>query len=81
MIGVVGRFARKNLMVDPEAVRDLARRRGTSESAAVRDAVDSALATQDMVAALQRLHELGAFTDFDLAETGGRPAASRARKT
>lgn len=59
------RLMRKNLIVDADALRDLARERGTSESAAVRDAVSSALAAQEMVAALKGLHELGAFADFE----------------
>jgi len=61
----MARLVRKNLMVDPEALRELARERGTSESEAVRDAVAFALAAQEMVAALKGLHTLGAFTDFE----------------
>jgi hypothetical protein len=61
----MARLQRKNLMVDPEAVRDLAQQRGTSESAAVREAVEFALAASEMVAALKGLHDLGAFTDFE----------------
>lgn len=55
------RLVHKTLMVDPDAVRDLARQRGTSESAAVREAVASALAAHEMVAALKDLHDMGAF--------------------
>jgi len=58
-------LVRKNLMVDPEALRTLARERGTSESEAVRDAVAFALASQEMVAALKGLHDVGAFADFE----------------
>ena len=58
-------LVRKNLMVDAESLRSLAHERGTSESAAVRDAVALALATQDMVAAIKGLHEIGAFADFE----------------
>lgn len=61
----MARWARKNLMVDPDAIRQLAQQRGTSESEAVREAVDVALATQEMVAALQGLHQLGAFADSE----------------
>jgi hypothetical protein len=63
---------RKNLMVDAEALRELARERGTSESEAVRDAVTYALAAQEMVAAIKGLHAVGAFADFE--EVYGRPA-------
>jgi hypothetical protein len=66
----MGRLMRKNLVVDGEKVRELARRRGTSESEAVRQAVDFALAADEyagarsgedarhldrMVAAMQRI--------------------------
>lgn len=60
----MARLVRKNLMVDPDAVRDLARQRGTSESGAVREAVAAALAAQEMVAALEGLHAVGAFADW-----------------
>lgn len=39
----MARFARKVLVVDPDKLRTLARRRGMSESAAVREAIDRAL--------------------------------------
>lgn len=61
----MGRLVRKNLMVDPEALSDLARRRGTSESEAVRAAVSNALAAEEMVAALEGLRDAGAFADFE----------------
>ena len=61
----MARFVRKNLMVDAEAIHDLARERGTSESEAVRDAVAYALAGREMVSALKGLHEIGAFADFE----------------
>ena len=78
----MARLVRKNLMVDAEALRDLARERGTSESAAVRDAVAFALAAQEMVSALEELHEMGAFSDFEQIFTPpehelGRVAESR----
>jgi hypothetical protein len=52
-------------MVDPAALSDLARRRGTSESETVREAVANALAAEEMVAALKGLHDAGAFADFE----------------
>jgi DNA-binding GntR family transcriptional regulator len=58
-------FVRKNLMVDADELRQLATSRGTSESAAVREAIRMALAGQEMVDAMQALHDLGAFEDFD----------------
>lgn len=61
----MARLVRKNLMVDAEAIRGLARERGTSESEAVRDAVRVALARQGMVNALIALHEMGAFADYE----------------
>ena len=61
----MGRIVRKNLMVDADELREWAARHGTNESVAVRDAVRMALAGQEMVAALQGLHEVGAFFDFE----------------
>jgi hypothetical protein len=59
----MARLGRKNLMVDPEKVRDLARSRGTSESEAVRQAVDFALAAEEVMAAVRGLHERGGLDD------------------
>jgi hypothetical protein len=56
-------LARKNLMVDLDSVHALARRRGTSESQAVRDAVDFALAAEEVGAAIRDLHERGGLDD------------------
>ena len=61
----MSRLVRKNLVVDPDELRAWARERGTSESEAVRDAVRLALAGQEMVAALQGLHDVGAFADYE----------------
>jgi hypothetical protein len=72
----VGRLVRKNLMVDPETLGDLARRRGTSESEAVREAVSNALAAGEMVAALEGLRDAGAFADFE--QLFGDPAVDSA---
>jgi hypothetical protein len=79
----MGRVTRKNLMVDADALRDLARRRGTSESEAARAAIAAALAADEMVAALRGLHDLGAFAGFGellaplgegVGDDGGAPA-------
>jgi hypothetical protein len=59
----VVRLTRKNLMVDAERIRDLARRRGTNESQAVRQAVDFALAADEVMAAIRALHERGGLDD------------------
>ena len=48
-----------------QLLRAWARERGTSESEAVRDAVRLALAGQEMVAALQGLHDVEAFADLE----------------
>jgi hypothetical protein len=59
----MGKLTRKNLMVDAGQLRDLARRRGTSESEAVRRAVEMALAADEVVEILQQLHDLGGVDD------------------
>lgn len=56
-------LTRKNLMVDADGLRELARRRGTSESGAVRQAVDFALAAEEIMAAVRELHERGGLDD------------------
>jgi hypothetical protein len=58
-------FVRKNLVVDAERVRALAQLRGLSESAAVREAVDYALAASEVMNAIRGLHETGAFADSE----------------
>ena len=58
-------FVRKNLMVDADELRELAERRGTSESEAVRVAVRQALAAEHMVDSMKQLHDLDAFADFE----------------
>ena len=59
----MARLTRKNLMVDAERIRDLARRRGTNESQAVRQAVDFALAADEVMAAVRDLHGRGGLDD------------------
>jgi hypothetical protein len=59
----MARLARKNLVVDAEKVRELARRRATSESDAVRQAVDFALVPHEVMAAVRELHERGGIDD------------------
>ena len=77
----MARPSRKNLVVDAEKVRDLARRRGTTESEAVRQAVDFALAAEEVMAAVRELHERGGLDDvFGRLphEDSASPAASQA---
>jgi hypothetical protein len=59
----MSRLTRKNLMVDADSVHELARQRGTSESQAVRQAVDFALAAEEVMAAIRELHERGGIDD------------------
>ena len=59
----MGKLVRKNLMVDPEKVHELARRRGISESEAVRQAVDHALAAEEVMGAIRELHARGGVDD------------------
>jgi hypothetical protein len=59
----VGQLTRKNLMLDAEKVRELARQRGTSESEAVRQAVEHALAAKEIMAVIRELHALGGIDD------------------
>ena len=59
----MGRLTRKNLVVDAEKVGELARRRGTSESEAVRRAIDFALAAEEVMAAIHELHARGGIDD------------------
>jgi hypothetical protein len=55
-------LVRKSLTIDPEALRRLADAWGTSESEAVCKAVDAALGAEEIVGAMQALHEMGAFS-------------------
>lgn len=57
------RLVRKNLVVEGEKIRELARLKGTSESKAVRQAVDHALATEEVMAAIRELHARGGIDD------------------
>jgi hypothetical protein len=62
----MARLRRKNLMVDEDKVRALAERRGLSESAAVREAVDFALLAEEFEEAMRELSALGGIDDvFD----------------
>jgi hypothetical protein len=56
-------LVRKNLIVNAEHLQALAQRRGMSESAAVREAVDQALAVDEVMRAVRGLHDAGAFAE------------------
>jgi hypothetical protein len=59
----MARRQRKNLVVEGEKIRELARLRGTSESEAVRQAVDFALAAEEVMAGIRELRERGGLDD------------------
>lgn len=59
----MGKLTRKNLVVDAEKIRELARRRGTSESEAVRQVVDFALIADEVMEAIEELHARGGIDD------------------
>ena len=63
MEDAVAKLTRKNLMADAEKVRELARQRGTSESEAVRQAVEHALAAEEFMATIRELHARGGIDD------------------
>jgi len=87
----VTQLIRKNLIVDADALRQLARERGTSESEAARDAIAAALAWRGMASALEELHGLGTFSDsarvealygpLSSAPPPGRPRRRRSSRT
>jgi hypothetical protein len=62
-VAEMGKLTRKNLMVEGSKVSELARRRGTSESEAVREAVDYALAAEEVMVAIRSLHERAGIDD------------------
>ena len=57
------RLTRRNYLVDDAKVRELASRRNTSASDAVRQAVDFALAAEQVMAAMRALHARGGLDD------------------
>ena len=59
----MAKLTRKNLMVEADKLRELAERRGVSESAAVREAVDFALLAQELEAAMLDLSAAGGIDD------------------
>jgi hypothetical protein len=67
-------LVRKNLIVDGEQLRELARRRGTSESAAVREVIDFALAAEEVKEIIHEIRERGGIEDVfgRLSESDGQ---------
>jgi hypothetical protein len=59
----MAKLTRKNLMVDEEKVRELARRRNTSESNAVRQVVEWALMADEFGEVIRELHARGTVED------------------
>jgi predicted transcriptional regulator len=57
------RLVRKNLVLDAEELRELARRRKLSESAAAREAIKNMLAAEEVMDALTELRERGGIDD------------------
>ncbi len=70
---------RKNLMVDAEQLAALAARLGTSESAAVREAVEAALFAEEFATAMTELRATGYGADERPARDGS--PVTRARDT
>lgn len=62
-------LTRKNLTLDADRLRELARRRQASESAAAREAIEAALFADEFVDLLRQLHEAGFAVDEAQAET------------
>lgn len=64
-------LTRKNLMVDAAQVAELAARRGISESAAVREAVEMALFAEEFALAMEELRATGYGMDDPSDEVPG----------
>jgi predicted DNA-binding protein len=74
-------LTRKNLMVDAEQLAALAARRGTSESAAAREAIETALFAEEFEAAMDALEASGYGLDNLASSTdeADRPEPARRR--
>ena len=59
----MAKLTRKNLVVEADKVQELAERRGVSESATVREAVDFALLAEEFEAAMLDLSAAGGIDD------------------
>ena len=60
-------LTRKNLMINAEQLAALAERRGTSESAAAREAIATALFAEEFDAAMEGLRATGYGTDVQIS--------------
>lgn len=68
-----GSLTRKNVMVDARKVRQLARALDTSESEAVRHAVDAVLLEREVMEAARRIRARGGLKDvFQRFDGGGQ---------
>jgi hypothetical protein len=59
----MGKLTRKKLMLDDERVKELARRRGTSESEAVRQVIEFALVADEVTEIFNELASRGGIDD------------------
>ena len=66
-------LTRKNLTLDGDRLRELAERRGISESAAAREAIEEALFTDEFVDLVQQLHDAG----FGMLPDEGEPRPAK----
>ena len=64
-------LTKKSLTLDAESLRELAERRGTSESAVVREVIADALFAEELVDLLQQLHDAGFALTEDEHNMGG----------
>jgi hypothetical protein len=68
---------RKNVMVDEQQLRDLARRLGMSESAAIRHSVDGLLHFLEMEEAAEKIRQRGGLDDvFGRTRGEGRQSST-----
>ncbi len=75
----MAKLSRTSLMVDGEKIKELARQHGISEPAAVREAVDHALAAAEVMAAIRALHTSKGIDDVfgRLPDVSSMPALAR----
>ena len=59
----MGKLVRKNLMLDADQLRELARRKGTNESETVRDLIKHALTAEEVIDVFRELHARGGIDD------------------
>jgi hypothetical protein len=72
-------LTRKNLTLDADRLRELAERRGESESAAVREAIEAALFADEFADILRQLNAAGFAVDEPAGDPEARPRAANQR--